>query len=163
MYGPLPADCELRNDSALSALSAFAAADPPCAFTTFEFTMPSEVFATSTGIAGFGVFDLITTVYGPFAVVVIPASKNDGLPFTLTSRLNEKTTSAAVSRDPSEKRTFRRRLNVYVRASFDALYPVATLGAGCATSAPLNSRSVSYRARSTMPPVGSYCRCGSTV
>ncbi len=31
--------------------------------------MPSDVFATSTGIAGFGVFDVSTTVYGPFALV----------------------------------------------------------------------------------------------
>src|SRR6476646_4326900 len=68
MYGPLPADCELRYDSALSDLSASAAAEPPWDLTTFELTMPSDVLATSTGIAGFGVFDLRTTVYGPFAL-----------------------------------------------------------------------------------------------
>ena len=62
MYGPLPAEWALMYDSALSTLSAFAAAEPPCARTTFELTMPSEVFATSTGIAGFGVFELRTTV-----------------------------------------------------------------------------------------------------
>ena len=49
MYGPLPADCELRNASALSVLSASAASLPPCAFTTFELTMPSDVFARIAG------------------------------------------------------------------------------------------------------------------
>src|SRR6476469_9881144 len=143
MYGPLPADCELRYDSALSDLSASAAAEPPWALTTFELTMPSDVLATSTGIAGFGVFDLRTTVYGPFALVVMPPSRNDGLPLMFTSRLNENTTSADVSFDPSEKRTSLRSVNVYVRASFETVYFVATDGCGCATSAPLNSSSVS--------------------
>ena len=48
--------------------------------------MPSDVLATSTGIAGFGVFDVSTTVYGPLAGVVMPASRNDGLPFRLIER-----------------------------------------------------------------------------
>src|SRR4051812_13443846 len=143
MYGPLPADFELRYASALSVLSAFAAAEPPLAFTTLELTMPSDVLATSTGIAGFGVFDFMTTVYLPFADVVMPASRKDGLPFRLTSRLNENTTSADVNGVPSEKCTSLRSVNVYVRASFDAVNVVATLGAGCATSAPWNLRSVS--------------------
>src|SRR4051794_2483879 len=105
MYGPLPADFELRYASALSVLSASAAADPPFAFTTFELTIPREVLATSTGIAGFGVFDFMTTVFLPFAEVAMPASRKDGLPFRLTSRLNEKTTSADVNGVPSEKCT----------------------------------------------------------
>src|SRR5438445_65287 len=108
----VPADFELRYASALSVLSAFAAAEPPFAFTTFELTMPSDVLATSTGIAGFGVFDFMTTVYLPFADVVMPASRNDGLPFRLTSRLNENTTSADVSGVPSEKCTSLRSVNV---------------------------------------------------
>src|SRR5882672_12495055 len=111
MYGPLPADWELRNASALSVLSASAASEPPCALTTLELTMPSDVFATSTGIAGFGVADFRTTVYGPFADVVIPARRNDGLPLRFTSRLNENTTSADVSFVPSENFTSLRSVN----------------------------------------------------
>src|SRR3979409_657920 len=140
MYGPLPADCELRNASALSVLSASAASEPPFAFTTFELTMPSAVLATSTGMAGFGVADVRTTVYGPFAEVVMPASRNDGLPLRLTRRLYEKTTSADVSFVPSENFTSLRSVNVYVFASFVTAYFVATDGCGCATSAPLNTR-----------------------
>src|SRR5258708_24017019 len=112
MYGPLPADCEFKNDSALSVLSASAAAEPPCAFTSFEFTMPSDVFATSTGIAGFGVFDRMTTVYLPLADVVMPASRKDGLPFRLTRRLYQNPPSADVTGVPSEKCTSLRSVNV---------------------------------------------------
>src|SRR5258707_8601014 len=121
MYGPLPADCEFRNDSALSVLSASAAADPPCAFTTFELTMPSDVLATSTGIAGFGVLACMTTVYLPFADVVMPASKKDGLPFRLTRRLNENTTSAGARGVPAEKGTSLGTVEMEGGASFAAL------------------------------------------
>ena len=74
--------------------------------------MPSEVFATSTGIAGFGVFEVRTTVYGPLAFVVMPASRKDGLPFRFTRRLNENTTSFDVSGVPSENLMFLRSWNV---------------------------------------------------
>ena len=121
VYGPLPTECALMYFSALSTLSAFGASLPPFAMTTFELTMPSEVFATSTGIAGFGVFEVSTTVYGPLAAVVMPASRNDGLPFRFTSRLNEKTTSFDVSGVPSENLMFLRSVKVYVFASAEAL------------------------------------------
>ena len=130
-------------DSALSVLSALAASLPPCAFTTFELTTPSDVFATSTGIAGFGVFDFRTTVYGPFALVVMPASRNDGLPLRLTRRRNENTTSFEVSGVPSENLMFLRSWKVYVFASGDALNETAMSGFGCDTSAPTNLSSVS--------------------
>ena len=77
-------------------------------------------------------------MYLPSAVVVMPPSRNDGLPLRLTSRRNENTTSAEVSGVPSENLTFLRSWKVYVLASFEALNEAATLGSGCVTSAPLN-------------------------
>src|SRR5216683_567624 len=97
MYGPLPADVALRNDSALSLLSAPTDAVPPWALTSFELTMPSDVFVTITGIAGFGAAERSTTLYFPVARAVTPARRNDGFPFRLISRLKLNTTSADVS------------------------------------------------------------------
>src|SRR5258708_1292499 len=94
MYGPLPADVALRNDSALSLLSAPTDAVPPCALTSFELTMPSDVFVTITGIAGFGVAERRTTPYLPVAWAATPARRKDGIPFTLLSRLKRYPTSA---------------------------------------------------------------------
>src|SRR5215469_13254849 len=120
-YGPLPADVEFRNDSALSDLSAPGWSVPPCALTTAEFTMPSAGFGTMNGMAGFGSFDVSTTVDGSGAVTVTPSSRKDGLPWMLISRLNEKRTSADVSGVPSENLTSFRSVNVYVLASADAV------------------------------------------
>src|SRR3569623_961523 len=122
-YGPLvaPELGEWRNDAAVSALSAFAASVPPCAFTSFESTMPSDVFVTIDGIAGFGAEERRTTVYGPFALVLMPASRKDGLPFRFTWRLNEKTTSADGSGSPFANLMFLRSWKVNVFAPFDAL------------------------------------------
>ena len=92
----------------------------PWARASFEFTIPSDVFATIAGIAVFGVFERRTTVCVPRADVVTPASRKDGLPLRLTSRRNEKTTSAAVIGVPSANRMSRRSSNVYVFASLDA-------------------------------------------
>src|SRR5687767_3437338 len=64
-YGPLPAPldaAELNHFSALSVLSAPARSVAPCARASFEFTIPSDVFATMAGIAVFGVFERRTTV-----------------------------------------------------------------------------------------------------
>src|ERR1700723_2385705 len=105
--------------------------------------MPSEVFVTIAGIAGLGVDDLMTTVYLPFADVLTPASRNDGLPRRLIRRLYENTTSAAVSGVPSENLMFLRRVNVYTFAWSETVYFVATSGSGWDTSAPLNCSSVS--------------------
>src|SRR5665213_3471389 len=141
MYGPLPAEVELRNDSALSDLSAPTEAVPPCALTSFELTMPSDVFVTITGMAGLAVAEWSTTPYAPLGFAVTPASRKDGLPFRLTRRLNEKTTSADVSGVPSENLMSLRSVKVKVLASFVAVHEVATSGSGCATSPPLNFRS----------------------
>src|SRR5438067_6980706 len=165
-YGPLPAPTEageLSHCSALSVLSASAASVPPCALTSFELTIPSDVFARISGSAVFGTFDFRTTPYLPFAATLTSASRNDGLPFRLIRRLNEKTTSAEVSGVPSAKWTFFFSLNVNVFASFDAVYDSASCGTGCATSAPLYVSSVSKTARLTMLAVGSNARCGSAV
>src|ERR1044072_7867975 len=93
-YGPLPAPTEsgeLNHASALSALAALAASVAPCCFASFEFTIPSEVFATIDGSAVFGAFERRTTPYLPAALTVTPASRNDGLPLRLIRRRNEKT------------------------------------------------------------------------
>src|SRR5688572_12234506 len=121
-YGPLPTPRdagELNQRSALSVLSAFRASVAPFRFASFEFTMPSDVFATIAGSAVFGVAERRTTVYLPRAETVTPASRNDGLPLRLMSRRNEKTTSAAVIGVPSANRMSRRSWKVYVLASRD--------------------------------------------
>ena len=69
-YGPLPAPfeaAELNHFSALSVLSAPGRSVAPFARASFEFTIPSEVFATIAGIAVFGVFERRTTVCVPRA------------------------------------------------------------------------------------------------
>src|ERR1044071_1339424 len=103
-YGPDPAPAdaaELSHCSALSAFAAFAASVPPCFFTSFEFTTPSDVFARIAGSAVFGTFERRTTVYLPREDGVIPSSRNEGFPFRLMSRRNENKRSAAVSVLPS--------------------------------------------------------------
>src|SRR3954447_15427324 len=134
MYGPEPADCELRNASALSALAALAASVPPWALTSFELTTPSDVFARIAGSAVFGVFERRTTPYLPRAETVTPASRKEGLPLRLIRRRKEKTTSAEVSGVPSPKWTLRLRLKTNVRALLVAVYERASCGTGCATS-----------------------------
>src|SRR6266516_20037 len=107
-YGPLPAPAEaaeFSHCSALSVLSALAASVPPCLRTSFELTTPSDVLARIAGSAVFGTFECRITVYLPRAEAVTSARRNDGLPFRLISRRNEKTASCAVSGVPSAKWT----------------------------------------------------------
>jgi hypothetical protein len=127
----------------LSVLSALAPSLAPCRRASFEFTIPSDVFATIDGMAVLGAFDRRTTVYLPRADGVTPASRKAGLPLRLIRRRNENTTSAAVIGVPSANRMSRRRSNVYVLPPPDALYPRAAISFGCETSPPLNVRSVS--------------------
>ena len=68
--------------------------------------MPVDGFARIAGSAVSGVFERIDDRVLAGAVTVTPASRNAGLPFRLTSRLSEKTTSADVSGVPSAKWTF---------------------------------------------------------
>ena len=110
MYGPLPAPAEageFSQFSALSALAAFAASLPPFFFTSAELRTPVDGFARITGNCVAGVFERATTVYFEGAETVIPASRNDGLPFRFTSRRSDQATSADVSGVPSAKWTFR--------------------------------------------------------
>ena len=110
MYGPLPAPAdavELSQFSALSALAAFAASVPPFFFTSAELRTPVDGFARITGSWVAGVFERMTTVYFDGAETVMPASRNDGLPFRFWSRRSDHTTSAEVSGVPSAKWTFR--------------------------------------------------------
>ncbi len=133
MYGPLPAPTdadELSHCSALSALSAPTADVPPCAFTSFELTMPVDGFARIAGSCVAGVVDFITTVYFPCAETVMPASRNDGFPLRLISRLSEKTTSADVSGSPFAKWTFFFSWNVNVFAPFEAFHDCTSSGTG---------------------------------
>src|SRR6266508_4563051 len=104
--------------------------------------MPSAGFGMMNGIAGFGSWDVRTTVCASGADTVTPARRNDGLPLILIRRLNEKTTSANVSCVPSPNLMSLRSLNVKVLASDDAVYDLATQGTGVAESAPLNVSSV---------------------
>ncbi len=62
---------------------------PPCrsCFTTFELTIPSEGLGTIRRSAGFGVDDRRTTVYLVGAETFTPASRKDGDPFRLITRL----------------------------------------------------------------------------
>ena len=165
-YGPLPAPTEsgeLNQRSALSVLAAPGLSVPPCCLTSFEFTTPRDVFARIAGIAVFEVFERSTTPYLPAALVVTPASRNDGLPLRLTSRLNENTTSADVRGVPSAKWTFRLSWNVYVFASSVTRHDWTRSGIGWATSEPRYVNSVSKIPRFTSEAVGSNALCGSEV
>src|SRR5579872_5271963 len=104
--------------------------------------MPRAGLGMMNGIAGFGVSDVRTTVEASGAVTVMPASRNEGLPLMLISRLKENSTSADVSGVPSENLMSLRSLNVNVFASDDAVYELATSGTGVAESEPLKVSSV---------------------
>ena len=133
----------MNHFSALSDLSAPTAEVPPCLRTSLELTIPSDVFVRIDGNAVAGVVDRRTTVYLPRAEAVTPSSKNDGFPFRLIRRRNEKTASAEVSGVPSAKWTFLRRLKTNVFASFDAFHDCTSMGTGCARSPPLYVKNVS--------------------
>jgi hypothetical protein len=125
LYGPLPAPAdagELNHFSALSTVAAFAAALAPFAAASFELTIPVEGFARIAGSAVLGVLERIRTVYGPFALTLIPPSRNEGFPLRLIRRLSEKTTSFEVRGVPSPKCTFFFNWNVKVFASLLAVH-----------------------------------------
>ena len=166
MYGPLPAPAEadeLRKFSAVSAVDALAASEPPCALTSFELTMPVDGLARIAGSWVAGVVEVITTPYLPAALTVTPASRKAGLPFRLTSRSSDQTTSAEVSGVPSAKWTFLFSWNVKTFALFVAFQDDTSNGIGFDRLPPLYVNSVSYRARSMIDAVGSNARCGSDV
>src|SRR3954452_1179231 len=166
VYGPLPAPTdadELSHCSALSAVDASAPSVPPFALTSFELTMPVDGFARIDGSWPAGVADFMTTPYLPFALTLIPASRNAGLPLMLIRRLSEKTTSADVSGLPFAKCAFRFSWNVNTLPPFVAFHDETSSGIGCARSPPLYVKSVSKIPRSTIDPVGSNARCGSAV
>src|SRR5256885_13457419 len=125
--------------------------------------MPRAGLGMMNGIAGFGASEVSTTVDGSGAVTVMPASRNEGLPLMLISRLKENRTSADVRVVPSENLMSLRSLNVNVLASDDAVYELATCGTGVAESEPLKVSSVLYKDLATMPPETSNSRCGSAV
>ena len=60
---------------------------PPLSFTTFELTMPSDGLGTIRRRAGFGFDERSTTVYAFGAETRTPASRKDGEPLRLISRL----------------------------------------------------------------------------
>src|SRR5262245_43792426 len=65
-YGPLPAPTEfveLNHDSALSAVEASGASEPPCCRTSRELTIPVAGFARTAGSCGCCAAVLTTTVY----------------------------------------------------------------------------------------------------
>ena len=118
-YGPLPAPfdaAELNHFSALSVLSAPGRSVAPWARASFEFTIPSDVFATIAGIAGSALraeHDRVGATRGDGHA----AEQEGWVALEVDQPRNEKTTSAAVMGVPSAKRMSRRRSNVYVFAS----------------------------------------------
>ena len=121
VYGPLPSEVVLSDASALSAVAALAASEPPAATTLAWSTMPSAGLVRIAGMAVLGVALVSTTVLGLGAVAVIPAIRNDGLPLMFLVRMSENTTSAAVTGSPLANFTPWRRVNVYVLASADVV------------------------------------------
>ena len=85
------------------------------------------------------------------------------MPFRLTSRFSDQTTSADVSGVPSAKWTFLFSWKVNIFALFDAFHDETSNGIGFDRLPPLYVNSVSYRARSMIEAVGSNARCGSEV
>ena len=140
MYGPLPAPAdalELSQFSALSAVEAFAASEPPFLITSAELRIPVDGFARMTGSSVSGVFECITTAYAPAALIDTPASRNAGFPFRLTSRLSDQTTSAEVRGVPSAKWTLCLSWKVNVSAFALAFHDETRSGIGWARSSPL--------------------------
>ena len=104
--------------------------------------MPVDGLARIAGSCGAGVLDSITTVYVSFADTLNPERRYAGLPFRLTSRLSEKTTSADVSGVPSAKWTSLLSRNVNaLGAALDQ--DLTSSGIGCARSFFLYVNSVS--------------------
>src|SRR6266566_1050405 len=95
----------------------------------------------------------VSVVAAPGAETLTPLSSTDGAPARLMTRLNENTTSAAVSGVPSENMTAWRRLNVNVLASSDDVNEAATAGTGLDSSPPSKVSSVLYRALKRIAPV----------
>ena len=114
--------------SAVSLVEALAASVPPWASTTFEFKIPVAGLGRMYGKPGLGAADVMTTVSGPSAVIVSPASRNAGLPLRLISRSSDHTTSAEVTGVPSENLALGLRWKTYFRAPFRTWYEVARSG-----------------------------------
>ena len=112
MYGPLPSEVVLSAASALSAVAALAASEPPAACTFLASTMPRAGLVRMAGMAVFGVALVSTTVLALGAVAVIPAIRNDGLPVMFLVRMRENTTSVAVTGSPLANLTPGRRVKV---------------------------------------------------
>ena len=85
----------------------------------------------------------MTTVSGPSAVIVSPASRNDGLPFKLMSRVSDHTTSAEVTGVPSENLAAGLRWKTNFRAPSSVWYEVARSGTTVLKLPPLKVSSVS--------------------
>ncbi len=105
--------------------------------------MPVDGLARIAGSWVAGVVDVITTPYLPAALTVMPASRKAGLPFRLTSRFIEKTTSADVSGVPSANLAFFFSWKVNVFALFVAFQDDTSSGIGFDRSPPLYVNSVS--------------------
>jgi hypothetical protein len=114
------------------------------------------------GARRIGADDRRTTVYLVGAETFTPASRKDGDPFRLITRLKEKRTSAEVSGVPSENLTSRRSVNVKVLASFDTFHERASHGSGV-VDWPRNVTRVSYMPFTAICEVGSNIRWGSIV
>ena len=163
MYGPDPADVELRNSSAASSASAPGWSVPPFSMTTSLLTMPSVGVGMMRGSAGLGCSATRRTVEASTASAVTPSIRNEPLPLSSRTRLSEKATSAASTGEPSENTASSRSVNVNSVASSLASHDSARPGIGSVTSLFWNVSSVSYIAGMMIPPVVSNIRPGSIV
>ena len=162
-YGPEPADSPSRNVVAESASAASGPSVAPFSWATSALTMPVAGIARIVGTLGFGVSVLTTTTPSSGDEALKPWTVTEGLPLRLTSRLRLKTTSSAVSSEPSENVTPSRRVNVNSVASALDSQLSASRGLGSDTSDPSKVTSVSYIACTAMAPVASYTCAGSRL
>ena len=135
-YRPLPAEFFFKQGSALSATFAFAASDPPQAFTTLLFKIPKAGDVTIARSCGVGLSVVNLTLPDPTALTVIPSMSDEGFPLTFARRFSEKTTSLEVTFVPSENFAFGLMVNVKLVAFELYVHLEAIAGTGFEASPP---------------------------
>src|SRR5438046_66085 len=131
MYGPLPIEWVSKYVWALSVVDASAASLAPFCCATVLSTTPVDLYAIKYGIAGFGCFVTILTVYWPTAVTLAKLFvTNAGAELTFLTRSRLKTTSFAVSGWPLLNWTPFLSTNVQTLPALFDLYDCASHGTG---------------------------------
>src|SRR5271163_2777974 len=138
MNAPVPAECALRNASALSRSGAPGVASPPLFITSLLSRTDRFGPARIGTIAGCGVFIRMTTVWESGAWISSTAlSRKKLAALRLRTRSNDHFTSADVSELPLANLTFGRNANVTVKPSAEVFQLVAREGLGVFKSSPL--------------------------